>query len=93
VFDVRDDGKVQGSHNVLVTGPGHPYVDHFWPPGHIIGYEHTFIATLVDFLSALKRSEPFHPNFSDALEVQRVMEVVQKADTLREWVKTSSISL
>lgn len=67
--DLRDESQEQGRRRIPVTGQGHPYVDHFWPPGHIIGYEHTFIATLVDFLSALDKKERFRPDFADAPEV------------------------
>jgi hypothetical protein len=43
--NLRDEPAVQGWRKILVTGPGHAYVEHFWPPGHVIGYEHTFTAT------------------------------------------------
>lgn len=86
VFDMGDDVRLQGGHNILVTGPAHPYVGNFWPPGHIIGYEHTFIATLVDFLRALSSGEQFHPNFEDALAIQRLLEVVEESHRRRSWV-------
>jgi predicted dehydrogenase len=85
VFDVDDPPHVQGSHKVLVTGPGHPYVDRFWPPGHIIGYEHTFSATLADFLQCLERNEPFHANFDDGVEVHRILEAVDKSWRSKSW--------
>ena len=87
-FDMGDEVPVQGGHNILVTGPGHPYVDDFWPPGHIIGYEHTFVATLVDFLRAVAAGEQFHPNFEDALETQRLLEAVQESNRSRTWIST-----
>jgi predicted dehydrogenase len=86
VFDVGDKVPVQGGHDILVTNPGHPYVGNFWPPGHILGYEHTFIATVVDFLRAVASGEQFHPNFEDALETQRLLEVVQESNRRRSWV-------
>jgi len=85
-FDTTDSTQVQGAHNILVTGPDHPYVDHYWPPGHIIGYEHTFISTLADFLTAVANQQPFHPNFDDAVAVQRVLEVVEKSSAKGTWV-------
>jgi predicted dehydrogenase len=88
VFDMDDEVPVQGGHNILVTGPGHPYVDGFWPPGHIIGYEHTFVATLVDFLRAVAAGEQFHPNFEDALETQWLLEAVQESNRSRTWIST-----
>jgi predicted dehydrogenase len=84
--DLADEARSQGRRDIMVTGPGHPYVEHFWPSGHIIGYEHTFIATLADFLSALSRGDRFHPDFSDALEVQRLLDAVVESNADRMWI-------
>jgi len=62
-------------------------VDRYWPPGHIIGYEHTFISTLADFLESLAKNQPFHANFDDALEVQRVLEAVERSSADGRWVR------
>ncbi len=85
-FDNAGDAQTQGISNFLVTQSHHPYVGNFWPPGHIIGYEHTFIATLADFLKALSSGEAFHPNFEDALQVQRVLSAVEHSSSSRTWV-------
>lgn len=87
-LDREDEVSIQGGRDILVTGPGHPYVDDFWPPGHIIGYEHTFIATLADFLRCVASDEPFHPSFKDALETQRLLEAVEESNQCRSWVDT-----
>jgi predicted dehydrogenase len=87
--DLRDDAAEQGWRKMLVTGPRHPYAEHFWPPGHILGYEHTFICTLIDFLFALDRRERFSPDFADALEVQRLMKAVTESSTSRCWIDVS----
>jgi len=91
-FDASDPLPVQGSHNVLATGPGHPYTGHFWPPGHIIGYEHTFIATLADFLECLGKPEQFHPNFDDAVEVHRVLQAAEQSAQNRSWAAVPAAS-
>lgn len=88
-FDATEPPATQGERNLLVTGPDHPYSSVFWKPGHLIGYEHTFIATLGDFLQAQARGEAFHPNFGDALLVQRVMERVEDSAGSGRWVKVS----
>jgi predicted dehydrogenase len=85
VFDVGDAAEVQGSHNILVTGPAHPYTSDFWPPGHILGYEHTFILTLSDFLQSLDRNETFHANFRDAVNVQKVLQAVEESARTKSW--------
>lgn len=92
VFSTDDAAEVQGSHNVLVTGPDHPYTADFWPPGHILGYEHTFILTLADFLRSLQSKETFHANFQDALNVQRVLHAVEESARTRSWVSAATES-
>lgn len=86
-FDATEAPATQGERNILVTGPDHPYASVFWKPGHLIGYEHTFIATLGDFLQALARGEQFHANFEDGLWVQRVMDKVEASAASGGWVK------
>ena len=85
-FDVNDAPELSGMRNILATDPGHPYVNQFWPPGHIIGYEHTFIATLADFLKALDEETEFHANFEDGLKVQRLLEAVETSAEKKGWV-------
>ena len=60
---------------------------HFWPPGHIIGYEHTFIATLADFLDCLAENQQFHPNFDDGVEVQKLLEAIETAARTGAWTR------
>ena len=85
-FDVNDPPELAGMRNILVTGPGHPYVNQFWPPGHILGYEHTFIATLADFLQAMDEGKEFHADFEDGLHVQRVLAAVEDSAQKKGWV-------
>ncbi|MEO8078478.1 MAG: hypothetical protein ABI818_19275 [Acidobacteriota bacterium] len=70
---------------MLVTDMQHPIFPNFWKPGHIIGYEHTLIAALAEFLGCLSRRQGFHPDFSDALAVQPVLEAVQQSARTRAW--------
>jgi len=86
-FDATEPPSLQGARNLLVTGPDHPYSANFWKPGHLIGYEHTFIATLGDFLEALAKHEAFHPNFQDALHTQKLIEAVESSAASRQWIK------
>lgn len=84
-FDAGDPANLQGPRNIMVTGPDHPYWENFWKPGHEIGYEHTFIATLGDFLRAMAKKEEFHPNFADALEVQRILDAIGSSAKNNCW--------
>lgn len=86
-LDARHPATEQGVRDLLVTDPAHPYGKDFWKPGHIIGYEHTFIAALADFVKSVWRDEPFHPDFNDAVEVQRVLHAVEQSAHQRAWRK------
>lgn len=86
-FDATDAQNTQAWRNILVTGPDHPYSANFWKPGHLIGYEHTFIATLADFLYALDKGQEFHPNFQDGLRIQKLMEAVQSSAASGRWIQ------
>jgi predicted dehydrogenase len=89
-FFSNDDPKDrQGFRDILVTqrGGAHPYTDNWWPPGHIIGYEHTFIHTIADFVNACVDRKSVHPTFEDGLRNQRVLEAVEKSASARKWMK------
>jgi predicted dehydrogenase len=86
-LDATEPPNRQGMRNLTVTGPDHPYSEHFWKPGHIIGYEHTFIATLGDFLGTLDRQNPSNVDLDDAVAVQKVLDAVERSAASRSWVK------
>jgi predicted dehydrogenase len=84
-LDFSNPSVEQGVRDVLVTDMKHPIFGSFWRPGHIIGYEHTFIAALSEFLDCLSKNEDFHPNFADGLAVQEVFDAVQRSANTRQW--------
>jgi len=73
-FSTGDPADSQGYRNVLVTEPVHPYIDHWWPPGHIIGYEHTFVHAAYDFLRAIAEGIPAGPDFRDGVREMQVID-------------------
>ncbi|WP_458205045.1 Gfo/Idh/MocA family protein [Haladaptatus sp. NG-SE-30] len=79
-------GDDRGYETVLVTDESDPYIDHWWPPGHVIGWEHTFVHENYEFLSAIDSGEEYHPNFADGLAVQRTLDAIEKSDERGEWV-------
>jgi predicted dehydrogenase len=86
-LDVGDAREVRGPRRLLVTDAAHPYAAHFWKPGHVIGYEHTFSAALADFLFAAARGERVHPDFEDALRGQMVLDAVEQSAARLAWVE------
>ncbi|MCS7015333.1 MAG: Gfo/Idh/MocA family oxidoreductase [Gemmatales bacterium] len=87
-FDHRDEGKLRGWRSIHVTDHGgeHPYMDKWWVPGLQIGYEHTFIHQLADFLTALGKGELAEPIFRTALQTQKVCDAVLESARTRQWV-------
>ena len=81
---LREDGR--GYETVLVTDEDDPYVDRWWPPGHVLGWEHTFVHENFEFLSAVAEGRPFEPDFSAGLAVQRVLNAIVESDGRGEWV-------
>jgi predicted dehydrogenase len=88
-FDNTQPADRQGFRDILVTQPGgnHPFVGAWWPPGHIIGYEHTFVHTVADFVNAVVNGKPVQPTFEDGLKNERVLEAVEESANSRQWVK------
>lgn len=88
-FNNDDPKDRQGFRDILVTQPGgtHPYVGNWWPPGHILGYEHTFVHTIADFVNACVDGKPVQPTFDDGAKNQRVLEAVEASAKTGKWVK------
>jgi predicted dehydrogenase len=85
-FSHDDDSHLQGWRTILVTGAEHPYMANWWVPGCVIGYEHTFVNALADFLGCLKQGERPRPDFRDALETQAVADAVLESAHAQRWV-------
>jgi len=85
VFDYSDAGPERGWKSVHVTDGDHPYMDKWWVPGLAIGYEHSFVHQVADFLEAYAQGEPCHPTFRDALETQKVCDAVLKSAKTHQW--------
>jgi predicted dehydrogenase len=82
-FDHSDDSQVRGWRSIHVSDGEHPYMDHWWVPGLQIGYEHSFVHQVADFLEGLAKGEAVGPTFRDALETQKVCDaVLDSADEL-----------
>lgn len=79
-------GENRGYETILVTDESDPYVEHWWPPGHVLGWEHTFVHEDYEFLSAVAANEAYEPSFETALEVQRVLDAIERSDERGEWV-------
>ncbi len=79
----------QGFRDILVTHPdgAHPYVNHYWRNSNSLGYEHTFLHTMADFVNACIEGKPVHPTFEDGLKNQQVLEAVELSVKKGQWAK------
>jgi predicted dehydrogenase len=86
-FSRQDPEHAQGFKTILATEPVHPYMEAYWPPGHILGYEHTFVNQASDLINGVARNKPLKPDFSDGLACQKVMDAVLESVERKSWVK------
>lgn len=86
-FDHRDEGKVRGWRSIHVSDSDQPYMKNWWVPGLQIGYEHSFIHQVVDFLRSLETGTSCSPTFREALETQKVCDAVLSSAKSGAWCK------
>jgi len=85
-FDHRDEGMLRGWRSIHVTDGDHPYMSKWWVPGLQIGYEHSFVHQVADFLEGLATNQPAGPTFRDALDTQKVCDAVLQSGRTSQWV-------
>jgi len=89
-FEHRDEGRLRGWRNIHVTDGDHPYMGKWWVPGLQIGYEHSFVHQLADFIESLGKKKPASPTFRDALETQYVCDAVLKSARTDRWERVAN---
>lgn len=90
-FEHRDPGYVRGWRSIHVTDGDHPYMNKWWVPGLTIGYEHSFVHQLADFLEGVATGKPAGPTFRDALETQFVCDAVLASAHSGKWQKVKTL--
>lgn len=86
-FDHKDEGRVRGWRSIHVTDSDQPYMKNWWVPGLQIGYEHTFVHQVADFIEGIQTGKPAAPTFKDALETQFICDAVLKSAKTERWEK------
>ncbi|MGY1680076.1 Gfo/Idh/MocA family protein [Geodermatophilus sp. SYSU D01176] len=87
-FDGDEPATTAGFRRIVVTEPDHPYVGAWWPAGHGLGYEHGFTHQVVDLVTAIAKGEDPTPSFADGLQVQRVLDAVERSAAARSvWTE------
>ena len=86
----EEGGSESGFRTILATDESHPFVAGWWPPGHLLGYEHSFTNTVVDFLAAVAAGKPASPNFRDGRQNLEVLEAIERSASSRHWERVAT---
>ena len=91
VYFDDDPPEVSGFRTILVTEPEHPYMEGWWPPGHTLGYEHTFVHTVKDLLDGIGAGKSPAPTFEDGYRCQAVIDAVERSVESRQWTTPETL--
>ncbi len=91
IFDYKDAGKERGWKSVHVSDGDQPYMKHWWVPGLQIGYEHSFVHQVADFVQGLDTGKPAGPTFKDGLATDYVTDAVLKSAKTKRWEKVKQL--
>ena len=93
VYSKRDQGDRMGFRNIIVSETVHPFMEKWWPHGHIIGWEHTFIHEvhhLIDCIVNDKSVAPMGATFYDGLKCQEILDAIAESSEKGRWVSLPS---
>ena len=90
-FSADDEPGLQGFRTIQVTEGMHPYINHWWPAGHVIGYEHTFVHEMYEFMQAIALDKPTAPSFADGVKCCQILEAVERSAENGCWVGVNEV--
>jgi len=91
-YNREDEDHIQGFREIIVNEGVHPYMDHWWPPGHIIGWEHTFTHEVYDLMQAIGGADDnLHPDFDEGVKDQAVLEAVSISAENKSWINVADL--
>jgi predicted dehydrogenase len=91
-FEHRDEGRLRGWRSIHITDGDHPYMGKWWVPGLQIGYEHSFVHQVADFIDGLEKNKPAMPDFREALVTQYICDAVLKSGRSGQWEDVKQVS-
>jgi len=90
-FSAEDEEGTQGFRLIQCTEDIHPYVSAWWPAGHVLGYENTFVHEMYEFAASIAKDKQTVPNFFDGFKCSQVLEAVDLSITERQWIEVDSV--
>jgi predicted dehydrogenase len=85
IYFASDENGLQGFRKITCTEEIHPYAGAYWPAGHIIGYEHTFINLITELMKGIEKGTNTSPTFIDGYINQAIMQAVEKSSKNKTW--------
>jgi len=86
-FSRQDKNYIQGFKTILVTEEFHPYLKAWWPPGHVLGWEHAMVHQIYDLIEDIANDRMPSPNFEDGIKCQEVLDALGKSAEKKEWIR------
>ncbi|HIE14293.1 TPA: Gfo/Idh/MocA family oxidoreductase [Candidatus Bathyarchaeota archaeon] len=89
VYSRKEEEDRMGFRTILVTEAVHPFMEHWWPPGHVIGWEHTFVHEIHHFIDCIVNDKPISPwgaTFYDGLKCQEVIDAILESVEEKKWI-------
>ena len=90
-YNHGDENGTQGFRIIQATEASHPYMGAWWPVGHVIGYEHTFVHELYEFAEAVAHDRPASPDFNDGVKTSQVLEAVETSIEEKQWINVDDL--
>jgi predicted dehydrogenase len=90
-YNNDDEPGLQGFRTIQCTEGVHPYAGHWWPVGHVIGYEHTFVHEFYEFFEAIANDTKTTPNFYDGVKCSQVLEAVDLSIEKKAWINVDDL--
>lgn len=90
-YNAEDEAGIQGFRIIQATESTHPYMEAWWPVGHVIGYEHTFVHEMYEFVESIAKDRKPVPDFSDGVKCSQVLEAVDKSIDEKQWINVDSL--
>ncbi|MEI8350796.1 MAG: Gfo/Idh/MocA family oxidoreductase [bacterium] len=90
-FNAEDEPGTQGFRLIQASEGRHPYMKAWWPTGHVIGYDTTFVHELYEFVEAISHNKPACPDFNDGVACCQILEAVELSIERKSWVKVDSL--
>ncbi len=90
-FSAEDEEGLQGFRLIQCTEGVHPYAENWWPAGHVIGYEHTFVHELYEFEEAIAGGTPASPDFNDGVRCSQILEAVEISAKEKQWIPVDTV--